>query len=83
MKRVREWAPALLGVREVVVKHLMTTVFLAIAFTLTAAYGRSCACSDATSSLEARAVSTDVMKRAEEDLVHKLLAGSNTRLWSL
>ncbi|MBT3200791.1 MAG: hypothetical protein HN350_12845, partial [Phycisphaerales bacterium] len=49
MKRVRELTLALLGLREVVVKHLITTVFLAIVFAPSTAYSQSCECSDAKS----------------------------------
>ena len=47
MKRIRKSTLALLGVREVVVKHLITAVFLAIVFTLTTAYSQGCECPNA------------------------------------
>ncbi len=53
MKRVRKSTLALLGVREVGVKHLITAVFLAIVFTLTTAYSQGCECPDAKSCAKA------------------------------
>ena len=43
---------------------------------------RIVAMAQGTAGLECQGVSSEALKEAEDNIVHELLAGSNTRLWS-